>query len=200
MWYIEIETITVWYISSIFIHINYFSFCEICNSERYRVIVGYSPTSDQQVSAILWIDYTIHLLPWIIFSLIEYISYLPTLQGKHCVLRITIPMWKCAILKLRLLRFDLSHQYLYALHIFSFCEIYNSEQYRVIVGYITTPDWHVSAILYKYFYYCWINITYFCVTFFFFMLYFFTTQKHRTTVSSHYFFVPDKRFWTKCWF
>ena len=71
--------------------------------------------------------------------LIGYIAYLPTLQGKHRFFVITIQTCKCVIFKLGLLQFDISHRYLYALVIFSLCEIGNSEQYRVIVGYIPTP-------------------------------------------------------------
>ena len=37
-----------WYLYALLI----LSFDEICNSEQYRVIVGYSPTPGQQVSAI----------------------------------------------------------------------------------------------------------------------------------------------------
>ena len=52
MRYIEISTIAVLSISSMFIRINYFFLCEICNSEQYRAIVGYSPTPVWKVSAI----------------------------------------------------------------------------------------------------------------------------------------------------
>ena len=60
------RTIKVWYISSIFIRINYFSFFEICNPEQYRVIVSYIPTPDRQVSVSLFIHYYIQLLPWLL--------------------------------------------------------------------------------------------------------------------------------------
>ena len=51
----------------IYIHNNYFSFCEICDSERYRVIVSYSPTPCQQVSDRSFRYYSIQLLLWLIF-------------------------------------------------------------------------------------------------------------------------------------
>ena len=70
---------------------------------------------------------------------------------------ITIQKCKCAILKLGLLRFDISHRYLYAL-LFFFFEIRNSERYRVIVGYIHTPGRQVSEIFCEYYYYGWIHI------------------------------------------
>ena len=73
-----------------------------------------------------------------LFSAIDYIAYLPTLRGQHRIFVITTQTCKCTILKLELFWFDLSHQYLYALIIFSFCEICNSELYRVIFGYIIT--------------------------------------------------------------
>ena len=41
----------------------------------------------------------------------------------------------------------------------SLYKILYSEQYRVIVGYITTPLWKASAISCKYYYYGWIYIT-----------------------------------------
>ena len=50
MSYIEIRTIAVWSISSIFIGITYFYFFEIRNSEQHRVIVGYIPTPGQKIS------------------------------------------------------------------------------------------------------------------------------------------------------
>ena len=57
----------------------------------------------------------------------------------------------CSILILGLLRFGISHQYIY-IHItyFSFCEILNSEQYRVIVIYSPTPGRQVSARSFRY--------------------------------------------------
>ena len=56
MWlrYIDITIIMVWCMSSILIRTTYFYFYTICNSEHYRVIVGYSPTPGQQVGAIWW--------------------------------------------------------------------------------------------------------------------------------------------------
>ena len=48
----------------------------------------------------------------------NYIAYLPALRGEHCDFVTNIQTCKCAILKLGLLRFDLSHKYLYALRIF----------------------------------------------------------------------------------
>ena len=52
--YIDTTTITVWCMSSILIHITYFSVHTICISEHYRAIVSYIPTPVQRVSAILW--------------------------------------------------------------------------------------------------------------------------------------------------
>ena len=40
--------------SSILIHMTYFSVYTICISEYYRAIVSYSPKPSQQVSAIFW--------------------------------------------------------------------------------------------------------------------------------------------------
>ena len=51
-------------------------------------------------------------------SSVDYISYFPTLRGEHRVFVVTIQKCNCAILKLGLLRFDLSHRYLYKLLIF----------------------------------------------------------------------------------
>ena len=82
---------------------------------------------------------------------IDYIAYLPTLWGKHHIFAITIQTCKCAILKAGLLWFDLSHQYLYKLHTFSFCEIWNSEQYRAIVDYSPTLGQQVSVRSYIYY-------------------------------------------------
>ena len=96
-------------------------------------------------------------------SSINYIAYIPKLRGYNIIFVISIKNCKCSILKLGLLLFDLPHQYLYALLIFSFCEIRNSEKYRVIVGYSLTPGWQVSAISYKYYHYFWIHISYFIV-------------------------------------
>ena len=68
-----------------------------------------------------------------------YISYFPTLRGNHSVFVITIQKCKFSTFKFALLQFDLYHQYLYSLLIFSFCEICDSEQYRAIVGNSPTP-------------------------------------------------------------
>ena len=51
--YFDTTKITVWCMSSMLIHMTYFSFYTICISEHYRVIVSYIPTPIQQVSAIL---------------------------------------------------------------------------------------------------------------------------------------------------
>ena len=45
--------ITIWFMSSILIHMTYFCFYTICISEHYRAIFGYIPTPDQQISSIL---------------------------------------------------------------------------------------------------------------------------------------------------
>ena len=52
--YFDTTKITVWCMSSILIHVTYFSVYTIWISEHYRAIVSYSPTPGQQVSAILW--------------------------------------------------------------------------------------------------------------------------------------------------
>ena len=117
----------------------------------------------------------------------NYITYLPVLRGRHCVFVITIQNCKCAILKLGLLRFDIIYRYLYALLIFSFCEICNSEQYMVIVGYSPTPGRKVSGVSCKYYYYGWIHITgFYCHLLFGFHDLIFTAQKYITTFSSQY--------------
>ena len=56
MWvrYFDTTKIMVWFMSSILIHLTYFSVYTIWISEHYRVTVSYSQTSGQQVSAILW--------------------------------------------------------------------------------------------------------------------------------------------------
>ena len=71
--------------------------------------------------------------------LIYYIAYLPTLRGKYCVFIINIQKCMCTISKLGILWFDLSHQYLYELPIFSFYEIQISLPYRKCFGYSPTP-------------------------------------------------------------
>ena len=111
MFYIEISTIIVWSISSIFIRITYFSFCEIFNSEQYRVIICYSLTPGRQVSVRSCRYYEIQLLPWLL-------SFIDRL---------------------------------YRITYFSFCEICNSEKYRVIIGYSPTPGRQVSARLFRYY-------------------------------------------------
>ena len=83
--------------------------------------------------------------------MIDCIAYLPTLQSNRRVFVVTIQKCKWSILKLGLLQFDLSHQYLYALLIFSFCEICNPEKYRVFVGYSPTPGRQVSGVSCKYY-------------------------------------------------
>ena len=82
-------------------------------------------------------------------SYIYYIAYLLTLRGEHRFFLITIKTCKCAILKLGLFWFDLSHRYLYALLIFSLCGICNSERCRVIVGCRPTPVWNVREINFR---------------------------------------------------
>ena len=52
--YFDTTKIMVWFMSSILIHMTYFSVYTICISEHYRAIFGYSPTSGQQVGTILW--------------------------------------------------------------------------------------------------------------------------------------------------
>ena len=56
MWvrYIDTTIFTFWRISSILIHMTYFSVYTICISENYKAIASYSPKPIQQVSAILW--------------------------------------------------------------------------------------------------------------------------------------------------
>ena len=81
---------------------------------------------------------------------------MPTLRGKHCVFVIAIQKRKCFISQFVLLRFDQYHQYLHSLLILSFYEILNLEQYKAVVGYITTPVQKRSAISRKYYYCGWI--------------------------------------------
>ena len=52
--YFDTTKIMVWYMYLILVHMTYFSIYIICISENYRLIVSYSPTPGQQVSAILW--------------------------------------------------------------------------------------------------------------------------------------------------
>ena len=51
--YIDNTEIIVWCMSSILIHMTYFSVYTICISEHYREIVSYIPIPSQQVSVIL---------------------------------------------------------------------------------------------------------------------------------------------------
>ena len=51
--YIDTTNITVWCMSSILIHMTYFSVYTIYTSENYREIVSYIQTPSQQVSEIL---------------------------------------------------------------------------------------------------------------------------------------------------
>ena len=64
-------------------------------------------------------------------SLIDYIAYLPTLRDKHPIFVIDIQTCKCAILILGLLRFGLSHLYIYTRYLFFF--LWNM-QFRTIQG------------------------------------------------------------------
>ena len=131
------------------------------------------------------------------FLSINYIAYLTTLQGEHRVFMIAIRTCKCAILILGILRFIISHRYLYALLFFLFVkyEIQNNagwllviviHQFNRLVWYGANTNGTVGFI----------SLT-LCVTYYlFFMPETFTTQKYRKTTSSHYFVVPDEIFWT----
>ena len=52
--YFDTTKIMVWCMSSILIHMIYFSIYTIFISEHYRAIVSYCPTPSQQVSVIFW--------------------------------------------------------------------------------------------------------------------------------------------------
>ena len=52
--YIHTTKISVWCMSSVLMHITYFSVYTIFISEHYRNVVSYSSTPSQQVSAIFW--------------------------------------------------------------------------------------------------------------------------------------------------
>ena len=52
--YFDTTRIKFWFMSSILIHMTYFSVYTICISEHFREIVSYILTPSQQVSAILW--------------------------------------------------------------------------------------------------------------------------------------------------
>ena len=121
--------------------------------------------------------------------------------GHHCIFLIAIVACKYAILILRILWFGLCQSILIRMTYFSFYKVFNSEHYRVIVGYIPTLGQQVGATLWN------ITITVgfhsqnYRVTYYFvFMLEIFTSQKYRNILPSHYIIVPGASFWTAGWF
>ena len=121
MRYIDISTTKVWSILSIYIYrliICLFVKYAIQNDTGLLLVIVL-----HQVDKI--VRYRAYITQYSYYcyffrSSIDYIAYLPTLRGEHCVFVVTIKTYKCDILKLVLLRFDLSHRYLYALLIFLF--------------------------------------------------------------------------------
>ena len=128
-------------------------------------------------------------------------SCLPTSRGNHCIFVITVQKCKCDILKLGLVHYDLFHQYLYALLIFPLCEIRNSEQYRVIVGFSPTPGLQVSAISCEYYYYGCIHVTDFscCLLFGFYAL---ILLQHNNTEQQYLVIILNTKCerWKSGWF
>ena len=104
--YIDTTRITVWCMSSILIHMTYFSVHTICISKHYRAIVSYSPTSGQQVSTILW---NITITVWCLCEIVQFLIYTVIIvtsfvSGQHCVFLIVIVTCECAILILQRLQ------------------------------------------------------------------------------------------------
>ena len=80
--YIDTKKITVWCMSSILIHMTYFSVYKKYISEHYRAIVSYSPTPSQQVSVILWnititfwLKSQVHRVTFFIFKCIKWFHH-----------------------------------------------------------------------------------------------------------------------------
>ena len=113
------------------------------------------------IYAIIWIG--IHRTLELLTRLMPFLDRLYLILAKitGLSLRICDHHTKCkwSTLKLLLLRFDWSHQYLYSLIIFYLCEISDSEQYMAIFGNSPAPVQKVSAICCKYYYFGWIHIT-----------------------------------------
>ena len=69
--YFDTTKTLVWFMSSILIHMTYFSVYTICISEHYRAIFSYIPKPGQQVSAIFW---NITMTVWL-QSNIHFVAY-----------------------------------------------------------------------------------------------------------------------------
>ena len=76
---------------------------------------------------------------------------LPTICGNHRFFIIAIYICECNILILGILRFGLSRLYIYTHYLFSFGEICNPEQDKVIAIYSPTPGWQVIKRSFRYY-------------------------------------------------
>ena len=140
-----------------------------------------------------------------------------TVRGNHCIFVITVQNCKGSILQLVLLRFDLSHWYLYIFHIIYFCyvfyftftkyqkqtrknylsqyrawlvEIRNSERYRAIVENSGTPFRKVSDIYWNYDYYGSTHLTDFIIITYYWVFHvwiYFQNKKPETRHQRYYF-------------
>ena len=121
MSYIDIRTTKVWSISSIYIYtLLPFLFVKYTIHNDTGRLLGIVL---HQVDRLVWdhADITQYSYYRDYFrSSIDYIAFLPTLWGEHRVFVIAIQKCKYTIFILGILRFGVSHQYLYAWIIFLF--------------------------------------------------------------------------------
>ena len=69
------------YVIDIYTHYLFIYCCGICNPEQYWVVVGYSPTSGERVSAKSCRYYAIQLLPWLNFPINQLYCILANITG-----------------------------------------------------------------------------------------------------------------------